>query len=310
MISYIGKKIHYLTVLRKATKNGRNGFTCKCDCGNIRSFVKNADIVSGSAVSCGCTHTSANFKPIVGNTYGELYVISRLNLKSNDGYLHKCKCSCGKIIVVKYNNLVRFRKTSCGCIKISKKKTILEKLKKHEGKLYGYLEVYDILHDGKKNYNAICMCHGCNAIAIIRETYLTENIKSSCGCKKSELASLAAGGTGIPYESSSLQSLIRSSSQNKTLITTALRNANYTCSISNIKTSALEVHHIASLSSIIKAYGINKNNWTDFEHVLFDSSNLIVLDRYIHQCFHRLYGYSSTKTQLSEFINIATKYLI
>ena len=319
--AFVGTTINYLVVTRLVKKDNRFGYTCKCICGNIRSFVKAADITNKRVISCGCRKSTEARKKleksIIGKTFGLLTVQSRLDINSNDGYLHVCKCSCGTVLTVKYNNLTRGKIKSCGCLVSQKQKLLLQdKIIKHSNKRYGYLEVLDItLPKNSKYYLAICYCHGCDKITTVRESILKKDTVSSCGCKRSELLSLAAGGTGIPHELKSLQETIRSSQENKKAIIDSLNATNFSCYLSGIKHRDLEVHHIDSLSSLIKVHGITKDNWKTFSSILFDSTNLVPLEKILHAAFHKLYGYSTTKEQFLEFIelyksnNIPRKYL-
>lgn len=50
----IGQKFGRLTVIERApSKNGRSRWTCKCDCGNIRTVIS-SNLLRGTSRSCGC----------------------------------------------------------------------------------------------------------------------------------------------------------------------------------------------------------------------------------------------------------------
>ena len=116
----IGQKFNKLLVVEKIVKNNgtRNytGYKCLCDCGNIKEFTALFDLKNNKAQSCGCINNGSWLvKDITGNHYGSFTVLERLNTKTTDGYDYRCKCSCGKEKIVKYNNLVRGDTKSCGC---------------------------------------------------------------------------------------------------------------------------------------------------------------------------------------------------
>lgn len=52
---------------------------------------------------------------ITGQTFGRLIVIEHAGLKNHVSYW-MCKCTCGNIIKVRYNNLTRGTTKSCGCL--------------------------------------------------------------------------------------------------------------------------------------------------------------------------------------------------
>lgn len=50
---YTGEKFGKLTVLKNITKNGKDAFLCRCDCGNEREVFK-YNLLRGNTKSCGC----------------------------------------------------------------------------------------------------------------------------------------------------------------------------------------------------------------------------------------------------------------
>nr|DAF57425.1 MAG TPA: endonuclease-like protein [Myoviridae sp. ctqfO1] len=97
-------------------KNRKDYWNCICSCGN-KTIVQGYNLTSGAVTSCGCINKERTktewFNDLTGHTYGELTVVEfvgRKNLHS----MWKCKCSCGKEVVVTANNLRRGHTTSCG----------------------------------------------------------------------------------------------------------------------------------------------------------------------------------------------------
>ena len=59
----------------------------------------------------------AKYNELVGQKFGELTVIEFLERTYMYTFYYKCQCSCGNIIRVEKFNLIRGKKTSCGCQK-------------------------------------------------------------------------------------------------------------------------------------------------------------------------------------------------
>lgn len=237
----------------------------------------------------------------VGGKIGRLLITKRLGSTKHGVSIWECKCACGNIIEANTNSLTYY-KQSCGCLHREKTKERAKKQREsHLGEKYGYLEIVGFEKGHKKGYLAVCKCHSCNNTVNKSLSALKNGVKS-CGCKTDELKSLAMGGTGIPHETKTLQEIIRESHENRNLIHQSLITANFLCSITKQPSNQLEAHHIVSLSAIIKQYKITKANWMSFKEVLFDPTNLIVLDKKYHRKFHTLYGNMPSRKQLDFFI--------
>ena len=59
-----GQMFGKLVALSCVRRNGRTYWTCKCDCGNIRTITR-TNLVSGNTKSCGCLHKE--IISIIGN---------------------------------------------------------------------------------------------------------------------------------------------------------------------------------------------------------------------------------------------------
>lgn len=120
----IGQKFSRLTVIKRVddyiSPKGKHRvmYKCLCDCGEY-TIVDATNLKSGKIKSCGCYNVD-NMKNkivnIVGNTYGQLTVLKRVENKHSDPQW-LCQCSCGNQVVVKGSYLKSGHTKSCGCIK-------------------------------------------------------------------------------------------------------------------------------------------------------------------------------------------------
>ena len=114
----IGKVYNELTVIDDLGTNFEGNarvIVCECSCGNIKKYSAGS-VKSGNAKSCG--HIKGNDpKDITGIKFGRLIAIERLERNKHGRYMWKCKCSCGKNVVVDINYLTSGHTKSCGCLK-------------------------------------------------------------------------------------------------------------------------------------------------------------------------------------------------
>lgn len=84
---------------------------CYCACGSIYS-VSGKRLTEGHTASCGCSRKM----DLVGQRFGRLFIIERLEVSRCGNVDWKCLCDCGKThyAITKYlqNGMVR----SCGCL--------------------------------------------------------------------------------------------------------------------------------------------------------------------------------------------------
>lgn len=118
----IGQKFGALTVIKQSDKKmGSNIiWTCQCDCGNIHD-VAGADLVCGKTKSCGCQRYNKEMliKDIVGQRFGKLIVLKRVNKDIDGSYNYLCQCDCGNQKIVNGVSLRNGTTKSCGCINYS-----------------------------------------------------------------------------------------------------------------------------------------------------------------------------------------------
>ena len=92
---------------KKKTK--RVYYKCKCDCGN-ESEVRADRFRKNETKSCGCL----NIRNIVGEKFGKLTVIERVEKAGRTNYI--CNCDCGNKTIVRSDHLTNNRTKSCGCL--------------------------------------------------------------------------------------------------------------------------------------------------------------------------------------------------
>ena len=288
-----GQTIGTYTIFEELTLMGHRHYRCECiHCGKV--INKSADtLYKKPNISCNCQKRAT----LVGRVFG-LYTVLRQVLvpttKPSSSHVRwECKCICGKLTLLNTGHLTGGGVNSCGCVNkvdltgnIYGKLTVIAKL--------GYLK-------GKTLYK--CQCN-CGKLLDLPHIALTSGNTKSCGCSKSELISLALGGTGIPYEKvESVNEFIRYSSEYAAWRLACLRRDDYTCQISRRRGGNLNVHHIVALNTIIAENSIDQGNYLEYVSLLFDLDNGITLSEEIHEAFHAQYiNGNNTPEQLQIFM--------
>lgn len=127
-IDLTGQQFGEWTVLEKSNKEVTSKavyWKCKCSCGNIRD-ISGTDLRLGRTKKCKqhliSSKKEESFKrqdfnsSFINQTFGHLLILEKDVVKKDGTYI-KCKCKCGNIISVRWNNLISGRTKSCGCIK-------------------------------------------------------------------------------------------------------------------------------------------------------------------------------------------------
>lgn len=129
LIDLSGKRFYNITVIdRSGTHISQNGkkfvtWNCVCDCGNKFVAIGN-NIKRGKHKTCGCQSFTQRYENLVGKTYGYLTVIEKTDIKrAKKGIYWKCRCSCGKEVVINGNDIRYGNTISCGCSKVNRFKT-------------------------------------------------------------------------------------------------------------------------------------------------------------------------------------------
>lgn len=130
----LGKQFGRLTVIEETSKRkyGDIVWKCQCECGNIKEIMTR-NLVSGDTISCGCYHKEKWQQQItkdrVGQIYGKLTVLEKMDESSVGGWLWKCCCECGSIVQVSSASLESGHTISCGCVKSKGEEKISKMLK-------------------------------------------------------------------------------------------------------------------------------------------------------------------------------------
>lgn len=113
---------------------------------------------------------------IVGNQYGQWLVLSYIG-KEKHAHKWQCRCSCGKELSVRGDNLRNGLSTSCrNCADNLKRKEMI-------GKVFGNLKVikYAYSKNGELYWECECQC-SCDKIKIAKGLSLRKGDTKSCGC--------------------------------------------------------------------------------------------------------------------------------
>ncbi|MCY9763206.1 hypothetical protein M5X06_22215 [Paenibacillus alvei] len=130
-IDLVGERYGSLIVISESEMKGQQRvFLCKCDCENVVP-VRMANLRNGHTKSCGCLQrkqsSNTNTKNLLDKTFGQLKVMEKSTLKSNNPkdrkVRWKCLCECGEPCIVSSQNLLSGATISCGC---KMKKTIYQ----------------------------------------------------------------------------------------------------------------------------------------------------------------------------------------
>lgn len=130
--SLVGKKFNLLTVISKAdfTKKADNiTWKCECECGTI-TYATTNELQNGHKKSCGCLKNQSHAEDLTGMRFGLLLVKKRVGTEEKDRRATwKCKCDCGKMVIVKAVDLKSGNTKSCGCLhkNYAKMKRLLKK---------------------------------------------------------------------------------------------------------------------------------------------------------------------------------------
>ena len=150
-INLTNQKFGKLTVIEYI---GSSKWKCICDCGN-ESIVQTDNLRNGNTKSCGCYQkeqtSKANFQSLIGQKFGKLTVIERVENNRNNEVCYKCECECGGIAIVAAPRLRNRTTNSCGCIK-SKGEMIINKwLKEHNFDYQAQYSIDEIVLDSNRH---------------------------------------------------------------------------------------------------------------------------------------------------------------
>ncbi len=176
----MGQKFGELTAIKivDATPSGKV-WECLCSCGN-KTNVLSTRLISGKTKSCGhLKHTSKVLNEAIGKKFGRLTIVEK---GTEDGYCI-CKCDCGNIKEIYFQNIKNGKTQSCGCLQKERVKETLEI--DLTGQRFGRWLVI-----GKSEKSGFCKCLcDCGAVRDVSKGSLKNGVSTSCGCYKKELTS-------------------------------------------------------------------------------------------------------------------------
>jgi 5-methylcytosine-specific restriction endonuclease McrA len=136
----IGDKIGLLTIIGEGnrilagnkTNRTISTWICRCDCGKV--IIKRYDhLINRSVKSCGCLKHSSKSSLKAGEKVNRLILIEYL------GGRWRCKCECGKEVIVLTKSLNSGNTKSCGCLnlEIATKNVLklVDKVRKYDPKI-------------------------------------------------------------------------------------------------------------------------------------------------------------------------------
>lgn len=119
---------------------------------------------------------------LMGQKFGRLTVIKRVESTFSRRVKWLCRCDCGKEIIVKGKGLRSGHTKSCGCIRITDL----------TGKKFGRWTVIKRVNPFSRvnGYKWLCKCD-CGTIRKVRGLGLRNGTSTSCGCYHKEIAGLS-----------------------------------------------------------------------------------------------------------------------
>jgi len=142
-------------------------FECDCSCGSVLYYYAN-NLRRGGALKCNQHCVNNN----IGNSFGELTVVSINNDKNTNSNMVNCVCSCGSTNICRMSHLIS------GQIKQCK----LHKAYMSINNKYGNITVLGLSHTKKGNTYVVGECD-CGVIDIFELSRLNSGNTRSCGCQ-------------------------------------------------------------------------------------------------------------------------------
>ena len=109
-----GKQFGLLTVVERCGSNKNNAplWRCSCACGNEVLKTRTA-LKKAKNASCGCNRQPEDLS---GMVFGYLTALERCGSNKYGKGLYKCRCRCGKVLIVDSQSLKTGNTRSCGCL--------------------------------------------------------------------------------------------------------------------------------------------------------------------------------------------------
>lgn len=256
-----------------------------------------------------------DFTSFINMTFGQLTILEIYHKSKK--VIAKCQCSCGAITEATIlSKLINGKINSCKACSNKRngnKGRASRRASSKYNKLIGtaihyfFVERRTDVSLGEPCGKFRCRCI-CGNIRFLDAYQLTNlNDRKSCGCQQSRLISLASGGTGIPYENTTVNEFIRKNTKEYVeWVSKCLKANKYTCFVSGKIGGPLNVHHLIPLKDLIYLHSVTKETYKQHLNVLFNLQNGIVLTEEIHKALHAKYGSS---VSLSEIIDYKEQYI-
>ena len=173
LIDLVGQRFGKLVVVERAggTRFKHSMWKCKCDCGN--EVILNGDLLrNGTTHSCGCIKS----RDLTGERFSRLTAIEKVGKNKSGRIMWKCRCDCGKEVIVAGSYLKNGITRSCGCLRAIPKEDLT-------GQRFGRLTVVKWSEPGAKTKIGMweCKCD-CGSICFASTSSLKEGRMVSCGC--------------------------------------------------------------------------------------------------------------------------------
>lgn len=184
-LTLTGQRFGRLTVTHRApnTQGTASAWVCLCDCGTTKTIL-GTNLRRGTTKSCGCLR-GERADDLTGTRFGRLTVVARGPNSKNGQARWLCVCDCGadKKKPVCGSDLKSGKVISCGCYS---KEMASERHKDLAGQRFGKLTVLAHVGVNKRGlYVWQCQCD-CGGSTTAHVNALTQGMKTSCGCKRSE----------------------------------------------------------------------------------------------------------------------------
>ena len=169
----IDQRFGHLTVVKRLA--GVN-YECRCDCGNVVAVSK-GNLLRGHQKSCGCAKHKRSEQDIAGMRSGKLVAVEPTEIKRRGTFLWRCRCDCGKELLVEPYKIRNHSVQSCGCSRRGKNTKDLT------GKRFGKLVATRRLDEKiGSSYAWLCQCDFGNQIKVSTNALLSTPGTRSCGC--------------------------------------------------------------------------------------------------------------------------------
>ena len=169
----LDQQFGHLTVVKHLS--GVN-YECRCVCGNVITVSK-GNLLRGHQKSCGCVRHKRSEQDIAGMRSGKLVAVEPTEIKRRGTFLWRCRCDCGKELLVEPYKIRSQSVQSCGCSRKGKN------TKELTGRRFGKLMAIQRLEEKiGSSYAWLCQCDCGKQIKVSTNALLSTPGTRSCGC--------------------------------------------------------------------------------------------------------------------------------